>query len=311
MKYISFFCFFILFSTLIGQVEINSATGIRYLALGDSYTIGESVSENNRWPNQFKDSLINRGFTVDDFKIIATTGWTTSNLISGIALEQLDSNWNLVSLLIGVNNQFQNRPFSIYLQELPSLINQAIALAGGKKESVFLVSIPDYAYTSFGQSTGNQVNISAGIDKYNQAMDSIAGVFGVQYIYITDITRRGISESDLVANDGLHPSGKAYTEFVNVMLDDILNNNSTNLALKMTEDFVKITRSDDTIEFKFNKIDNNYNIEVISVLGDVLENHKSISASVFNLSIKERFGSFFIVNIYHKASIVKSIKIIK
>lgn len=308
MKSIAFFSFSVFFSTLFGQVEINSGTGIRYLALGDSYTIGESVSENERWPNQFKDSLIDRGFTVDDFKIIATTGWTTSNLISGIAQQQLDSNWNLVSLLIGVNNQFQNRPFSIYLQELPSLINQSIALAGGKKESVFLVSIPDYAYTSFGQSTGNQANISAGIDKYNKTMDSIASVFGVQYIYITDITRRGLSETNLVANDGLHPSGKAYTEFVSVILDDILDKTSTSVAFKKKEESVKIKRTSDTIGFEFYNLDGAFDLEIVNVSGNVLEIHKSIRASNYKLSIKDYYGDFFIVNVYINSRIVRSMK---
>jgi len=122
-----------------------------YLALGDSYTIGQSVCETCRFPEQLKSELQNT-FPNDTFSldIIATTGWTTTNLINAIATKDLEPNFDLVTLLIGVNNQFRHTPFSVYEQELPQLVNKAISLAKGDKSNVIVVSIPDYAYTSYG-----------------------------------------------------------------------------------------------------------------------------------------------------------------
>ncbi len=140
---------------------------LRYLALGDSYTIGQSVCESCRFPEQLKQQLATSLDTLISLKIIAQTGWTTSNLKSAIAAENVSSEYDLVTLLIGVNNQYQNKPFELYQQEFPELLTKAIQLAKGNKNNVIVVSIPDYAFTPFGQNTSNPESISLAIDQYN------------------------------------------------------------------------------------------------------------------------------------------------
>lgn len=199
-------------------IEIPSP--INYLALGDSYTIGQSVCETCRFPIQLQDSLkkyLPSKKTVST-KIIATTGWTTANLKAAIATQNPANNYDFVTLLIGVNNQYQNKPFSLYEQEFPELVNIAITKAKGIKANVIVVSIPDYAYTSFGN--GN-ATISTQIDSYNAFAENYCIENNIPYINITDITRLGLSQPNLVANDGLHPSEIAYTKFVERILPKV------------------------------------------------------------------------------------------
>jgi lysophospholipase L1-like esterase len=189
---------------------------VKFLALGDSYTIGESVPVSERWPEQLIDSLRKRGLDCVDPKIIATTGWRTDDLRNAIDKENLKPEFNLVSLLIGVNNYYQGKSLEKYGQEFEELLKTAIHLAGDIKSHVFVVSIPDYGYTPFGQA--NQPAISHGIDSFNALNESIAKKIGVKYFHITDISRRGLKEPNLVAGDGLHPSGTMYSEWVNRIL---------------------------------------------------------------------------------------------
>lgn len=184
----------------------------KYLALGDSYTIGESVSENERWPVQLAKSLRSNGKAFSDPIIIATTGWRTDNLKDAIDKAQLKNEYELVSLLIGVNNQYQGKPVEQYEIEFDNLLRTAVQLAKGKKENVFVVSIPDYGYTPFGKP--KQTEISKALDHFNEINKRITERAGIQYINITDISRQGIEQTDLVAADGLHPSGKMYTLWV-------------------------------------------------------------------------------------------------
>ena len=188
-----------------------------YLALGDSYTIGQNVCETCRFPIQLQDSIKKYIATNDVIttKIIATTGWTTSNLKNAIASQNPANNYDLVTLLIGVNNQYQNQPFSMYQQEFPELVNIAITKAKGIKANIIVVSIPDYAYTPFGN--GN-TTISSQIDSYNSFAENYCIQNNITFINITDITRQGLSQPNLVANDGLHPSEIAYTKFVERIL---------------------------------------------------------------------------------------------
>lgn len=195
---------------------------VRFLALGDSYTIGQSVAATDRWPVQLQDSLQLRGFQVDTLRIIATTGWRTDNLLSAITNQGLSQqHYNLVSLLIGVNNQYQGKPISQYIAEFPQLLDSAIAYAGGDTAHVFVVSIPDYAYTPYGQSTGNAAQISMEIDQYNAINKHIADSLGVTYFDITPVSRQGLNQPSLVAGDGLHPSGAQYTQWIQLMLQHI------------------------------------------------------------------------------------------
>jgi acyl-CoA thioesterase I len=189
------------------------ARNLRYLALGDSYTIGQSVCSTCRFPEQLKDSIKKRSNPNDliSVNVIAQTGWTTTNLKSAIASQNPSTNYDLVTLLIGVNNQYQNKPFSLYEQEFPELVAIAIEKAQGKKENVIVVSIPDYAYTPFGN--GN-TTISTQIDIYNSFAQNYCATNSITFINITDITRLGLAQPNLVASDGLHPSELAYSKFV-------------------------------------------------------------------------------------------------
>jgi acyl-CoA thioesterase-1 len=192
---------------------------VKYLALGDSYTIGQSVCETCRFPEQLKSSL-KTIYPQTDFslKVIARTGWTTTNLISAINNENPDADYDLVTLLIGVNNQYQQMDFSAYQKEFPQLLSKAIQLAKGDKKNVIVVSIPDYAYTPFasGYSSSKRAEISNEIDQYNSFAENTCISKGVSFIPITDITRQ--SNSNLEASDGLHPSETAYKLFVDRML---------------------------------------------------------------------------------------------
>ena len=191
----------------------TSARNFKYLALGDSYTIGQSVCETCRYPIQLQDSIKKKLATKDSFNttIIAQTGWTTSDLKTAIAVQNPSDDYNLVSLLIGVNNQYQNKPFSLFQQEFPELVNIAIQKAKGKKENVIVVSIPDYAYTPYGQGA---MNISQGILQYNNYIQNYCLQNNIIFVNITDITQQGLTNPTLVASDGLHPSTLAYTKFI-------------------------------------------------------------------------------------------------
>ncbi|WP_428230483.1 SGNH/GDSL hydrolase family protein [Flavobacterium sp.] len=207
------------------QIPTTSISNtVKYLALGDSYTIGQSVCETCRYPEQLKASL-KMLYPQTDFslKVIARTGWTTANLISAINSENPDSNYDLVTLLIGVNNQYQHMDFSVYQKEFPILLNKAIALAKGNPKKVLVLSIPDYAYTPFASNYGDtyKMKTSKEIDTYNTFAEGICISSGVSFISITDITRQGLNNTNLVASDGLHPSQSAYKLFVDRILPKV------------------------------------------------------------------------------------------
>ena len=180
------------------MVQNQAPKNYNYLALGDSYTIGQSVCETCRFPAQLKDSISKYLNTTDTFqvKIIAQTGWTTTNLKSAIVTENPMNDYDLVTLLIGVNNQYQSKPFSLYEQEFPELVATAIQKAKGNKNNVIVVSIPDYAYTPFGN--GN-TNISPQIDSYNSFAENYCNANTITFVNITDITRLGLAQPELVA----------------------------------------------------------------------------------------------------------------
>ena len=193
---------------------------LSYLALGDSYTIGESVKESERWPNQLADALTKKGVAVAQPKIIATTGWRTDNLKDAIIKADLKNNYDLVSLLIGVNNQYQGKPADQYAVEFEDLLKTAIQLAKGKPTNVFVVSIPDYGYTPFGLA--KKETISKQLDEFNAINKKISKKYKVAYYNITDISRKGIEEPSLVADDKLHPSGKMYTLWTERILENFI-----------------------------------------------------------------------------------------
>lgn len=196
---------------------------VRYLALGDSYTIGESVAEAERWPNQLVDSLrvrLGEHHHLLDASIVATTGWTTANLDAGMNAAQVDTaEWDLVSLLIGVNNQYQGLPVEAYGPEFSALLERAIALAGGDADRVFVVSIPDYGYTPFG--VNNQSSISAELAQFNDTCKARTLARGVAHFDITPISQEWLNTPGLVAADGLHPSGVQYGRWVASFVDEV------------------------------------------------------------------------------------------
>ncbi|MBK7427272.1 MAG: SGNH/GDSL hydrolase family protein [Saprospiraceae bacterium] len=200
----------------------DSTQGLRYLALGDSYTIGEDVAETESYPFQLFDKLKQSGIPVNMHKIIARTGWTTADLKNGITQEKVDSNWHLVSLLIGVNNQYRGQPISRFETEFRELLEWAIALADGKPERVFVVSIPDYGVTPFGINSGKGPLISMELDNYNSIKENIAGEYNVAFYYITDISRQAENDPSLLAPDKLHPSGKMYKLWLDRFFADVL-----------------------------------------------------------------------------------------
>jgi lysophospholipase L1-like esterase len=180
-----------------------------YLALGDSYTIGQSVSVSARYPVQTVAMLRVMGHSVAEPEIIATTGWTTQDLLN--ALQNTPPSrkvYSRVTLLIGVNNQFQSLPLSQYQTQFTQLLQQSIQLAGDTLSHVIVISIPDYGDSFYGQSQSDPAAITQGIETFNAANLSISQQFGVQYVNITDLTEQAKGDTSLFASDGLHYSGK-------------------------------------------------------------------------------------------------------
>ena len=206
---------------LIMKMNAVAQKDVKFLALGDSYTIGESVAEDDRWPVLLSKALNAKGRPVTKPTIIATTGWRTDNLKDAIDKAKLKNEYGLVTLLIGVNNQYQGKSVEQYAKEFEGLLVTAIRFAKGKKENVLVVSIPDYGYTPFGKA--KQTEITKAIDSFNNVNKSITEKTGVKYVDITDISRKGLEQPYLVADDGLHPSGKMYRLWVDRIMLSIPN----------------------------------------------------------------------------------------
>lgn len=187
----------------------------RYLALGDSYTIGESVAEEERWPNQLV-ALVNSPKEID-VTIIARTGWTTSELWQGIQAANPQGTYDMVSLLIGVNNQYRGYDINEYREEFRFLLEKSIEYAGGNPEHVIVLSIPDWGVTPFawGKDT---TQIAADIDAYNAINLEESQKAGVHYVDVTPVSREAVNDPTLIAGDGLHPSGKMYAEWAKLAL---------------------------------------------------------------------------------------------
>lgn len=192
-----------------GGVYINPSA--KYLALGDSYTIGQSVPLDMSFPYQLTRLL---GLQPADLTIIAATGWTTNNLINAIDQSGvLNKKYEIVTLLVGVNDQYQGISTTTYSNNFNKLLNTAITLANNKVNRVFVISIPDYSVTPFAASSDRD-KIASEIDQFNNINKQIAQAAGVTYVNITDISRKAKEEPDLIAGDGLHPSGKMYGQWV-------------------------------------------------------------------------------------------------
>ena len=183
-------------------------SAFRYLALGDSYTIGESVSTEDRWPNQLA-GLLEDGNIQVDVTIIARTGWTTSELWQGIQAEEIRPAYDLVSLLIGANNQYRGYDINEYGDQFNFLLKKSIEFADGHANRVMVLSIPDWGVTPFA-SNRDREQIASGIDAFNKLNREVSERAGVHYVDVTPISRQAVSDTALIASDGLHPSPKMY-----------------------------------------------------------------------------------------------------
>ncbi len=197
-----------------------SNQAIRYLALGDSYTIGESVPENERWSNQLAD-LLRASPQLDgrdvEVTIIARTGWTTAELWQGIEMRAIQPPYDMVSLLIGVNNQYRGYDINEYREQFRFLLEKAIEYAGDKPANVFVLSIPDWGVTPFAAGR-DAAKIAQEIDSFNAVNREEAEKLGVAYVDVTPVSREAANDPSLIAGDGLHPSGRMYAEWAKLTL---------------------------------------------------------------------------------------------
>ncbi|MBB4131165.1 lysophospholipase L1-like esterase [Xanthomonas campestris] len=194
-------------------------TPLRYLALGDSYTIGEGVAPAQRWPMQLVDGLRAHGWNVAPPQIIATTGWTTDELQAGIDAAAPQGPFDLVSLLIGVNNQYRGRSLDEYRTQFDALLQRAIAFADGHAARVLVLSIPDWALTPFAHAQGGDAAlIAAQIDAFNSVAAERCAARAVRFVDITATSRDGGDAVDMLVDDGLHPSGAMYARWTAVAL---------------------------------------------------------------------------------------------
>jgi lysophospholipase L1-like esterase len=206
---------------LIPVIPPPPTTPLKYLALGDSYTIGQGVPVEERFPHQTVARLKQSGVQIAEPDYIATTGWTTANLLSAISTANKPKNYDVVSLLIGVNNQYQGRDTAEYRVQFTQCLQEAISHAANRKTRVFVLSIPDYGVTPFGRSM-NPERIAREIDAFNRINAEITKASGVSYIEITQGSREAINNISLVAGDGLHPSGKEYQKWAEKLTAQIL-----------------------------------------------------------------------------------------
>ena len=214
---LSITCFMILFSSC-KKMSLKES----YLALGDSYTVGESISKKHTWPKQLVDSLKKRNIFLSEPRIIAKTGWTTDELKKAINDSSLDYPYDWVSLLIGVNNQYRGRDLGEFKLQFESLLSEAIAFTGNRKERVFVISLPDWGSMPFAKDRDpNKIAIE--IDNFNQIIYEVCAFENIKFIDITPITRNIYSNPNWIAKDSLHPSKEQYSKWVEKIIPFFLN----------------------------------------------------------------------------------------
>ena len=189
----------------------------KFLALGDSYTIGQSVEINERWPVQFLKELKTSTSAIDTLQIIAQTGWRVDQLNEAMNNSDLEAPYGLVSLLIGVNNQYQGQKANSFKPEFIEILERSLKLVDNRKERLFVVSIPDWGASPYG-ATLNRTQISKEIDEFNSVLKEESEKRGIRYFNITTISRRALTDNSLIASDRLHPSGKMYKLWVDKMI---------------------------------------------------------------------------------------------
>lgn len=191
-------------------------TLMRYLALGDSYTIGEGVPDTSRWPVQLVARLRSAGLPVGNPELIARTGWTADELAAAITTAAPKAHYRLVTLLIGVNNQYQSRELTEYRVQFEALLERAVGYADARAGRVVVVSIPDWGVTKFAEGR-DRARIAREIDAFNNAASELVERRGARWVSVTEASRRHGADARYLANDGLHPSAAAYSEWATLV----------------------------------------------------------------------------------------------
>jgi lysophospholipase L1-like esterase len=193
----------------------------RYLALGDSYTIGEAVAAAGRWPVQLAALLRQRGLAVEEPEIVARTGWTTAELSAGIDAAAPHGRYDLVSLLIGVNDQYRGGKPEDYQLAFVAMLRRAVGFAGGRPERVVVLSIPDWSVTPFAAGGSRDVvRIAREIRQFNDVNRDEAHRAGCRWVDVTTVSEKALGHPDLIAPDGLHPSAAMYAEWARLALQE-------------------------------------------------------------------------------------------
>ena len=190
---------------------------LRYLALGDSYTIGEGVSDQERWPTVLVELLALRGIQVGPPHYVAQTAWTTDELSDAIDAANPAGTFDLVTLLIGVNDQYRSRPVSSFEGEFKALVKRSIAFAGQRAARAIVVSIPDWGATPFAEGRDRD-RIGLEIAAYNTKAESITRALEAHWVDVTEASRAMLDDPSLVATDGLHPTGPMYRRWAELIL---------------------------------------------------------------------------------------------
>lgn len=210
----------VVFILVFNMTSMAQKKQLTYLALGDSYTIGESVPAAENFPNQLAQMMRDKGMSVGAPDIVAKTGWTTSELIEAIAAAKLRETYDYVTLLIGVNNQYRGLPPEDYAKEFEQLLKMAIQFAGGKASNVIVVSIPDWGATPFARDR-DRGKITEQITDFNLRNSRISAKNNVKYVDITEGSREAFINPELVAGDKLHPSGVEYNRWAKAILKEM------------------------------------------------------------------------------------------
>lgn len=195
---------------------------MRFLALGDSYTIGEGVAEQERWPDQLVVLLAHQGIHLTDVQIVAQTAWTADELADAIDQAKPRGPFDLVTLMIGVNDQYRSRPAASFAPEFEQLLARAVAFAGGRPSRAFAISIPDWGATPFADGR-DRARIGREIEAYNECVRELAARAKVVWFDVTTASRAMQFDSSLVTADGLHPSGAMYARWAALLAPVIQN----------------------------------------------------------------------------------------
>lgn len=217
-RFFIFMAIFVLFSNCSPKMNISDQK-ITYLALGDSYTIGEKVAVSKRWPVQLTSELNKNGHEIVPPKIIAKTGWTTYDLLAAMEKNLDGTTYDLVSILIGVNDQYDGISLEAYEKNLRTLFTKAIAHCSQGKKGVFVLSIPDYSITPYGKA--KKGDSAKEVARFNAVCKAVCDEFGIDFYNITPISQYAEMDHNLLAEDKLHPSGLMYTLWVSEILENV------------------------------------------------------------------------------------------